>query len=268
MNKFNKVIFWCEFPKEVDWKKFNKIINFKISVFIAAKSKKEFFYWKSKIKSKYVDVGVWPILSKKDGYWFSGFCSKKSIDKLFYFKDLKIKIDLEPPIIDIKYNIYNILKFYGRLLLTKKSKNNDYLNERIIKLDKNSEIILSGLPLPSFISKIYGDSLKNNGNFYRNYFIYSTLMPKFLSPLTNIYYTWFIKKSIRIYKEKVMFAIGCIGHGIFYSEPIYKNINEFDKDMKFLLKNNVKNIVIFELAGLMNRDNPELWLDKIKSYKS
>ena len=55
--RFNKVIFWCEFPNEVDWEIFNKIFKIKSDIYIASKTKKEFLKWKSKIKNEYVKKG-------------------------------------------------------------------------------------------------------------------------------------------------------------------------------------------------------------------
>ena len=51
MNKFNKIIFWCEFPKKIDPKRI-ALIDFNTEVYIAVKSVKEFNYWKKKLKNK------------------------------------------------------------------------------------------------------------------------------------------------------------------------------------------------------------------------
>ncbi len=263
MDQFNKITFWCEFPEEVDWKKVNELIDFQTSVYIASNSRREFLKWKSKIKSKYISVGVWPTLSKEKGYWFSSYCSKESIDKLKEFRGINLKIDLEPPIIQGGYGFIRIITIYTKLLLFKKPKNGFYLNKIIAELSKESEIILSGLPLPKNLAKRYGDNYTEN-NVFRNSFIYSTLTPRILRPIMNIYYKYYIKRSIKNHKDKLMFAVGCIGHGIFYNEPTYNNIKEFEKDLKFLLKNKVKNVVIFDLTGIMKKQNTEEWLKIIK----
>src|SRR3989344_3302370 len=91
------VRFWCEFPEKVNWKNFKKLVNFETEVYVTCKNREEFNFWKKKIKNKFIDVGAWPVLSKEEGYWFSGFLDKKSIDKLNDFDSLKIKIDIEPP---------------------------------------------------------------------------------------------------------------------------------------------------------------------------
>jgi len=55
-------------------------------------------------ESKNITINAWPVLTKQEGYWFSGFTSIKSIDKLKQYKGLNIKIDLEPPLPNFNYN--------------------------------------------------------------------------------------------------------------------------------------------------------------------
>lgn len=267
MKKFDRIVFWCEFPKEVDWNKFNKIISFNIEVYIAARSKKEFNYWKSKIKSKYVkEVGVWPTISENEGYWFSGYSSKDNIDLLKEFKRINMKIDLEPPLLFKEYNFYKLLYIYSKFLFSNRPKNSDYLRKNILDVSKKTKVILSGFPFPKFLSKLYGDEHLIGENIYRNFFIYSTLTPRLFRPLNNIYNRYFIKKAIKKFtSEKTMIAVGCIGHGILGNEPQYKSVKEFEKDLEFVEKQGIKNIVIFDLAGIMNRSNPEEWFLVLKS---
>src|SRR3989338_4111993 len=212
--RFNKVIFWCEFPNEVDWEIFNKIFKIKSDIYIASKTKKEFLKWKSKIKNEYVkNIGAWPVLTKEEGYWFSSYSSKKSIDRLFEFKGIKMKIDLEPPLL-VNYGWLKMVYAYSKLLLFKKAKNHNYINKKILELSKNTEIILSGFPFPKWFSSIYGDRQMNPKNTKRNFFIYRTLIPKILRPILKIYFKYFIKKSINKFGNKnLFFAVGCIGHG-------------------------------------------------------
>src|SRR3989344_359555 len=105
-----KVIFWCEFPKELDFKKLNNLMIFDTEVYFAVKNIKELNAIKKKMKNKNIKIGAWPVIDKKDGYWFSGFISKKDIDKLDEFKGLRVKIDIEPPIYKGKH--YLIKDFF------------------------------------------------------------------------------------------------------------------------------------------------------------
>lgn len=267
MQKFDSLIFWCEFPKEINWKEFNETINFKSEVYIASNSKKEFLLWKSKIKSKQITkVGVWPILTKEEGYWFSGYSSRKSIEKLKEFIGIDMKIDLEPPLLNMDYGFFNIICRYTKFFLLNRTNNKGYLNKIILKLSKKSEIILSGFPFPKFLTSFYIKELESRKNLVKNYFIYSTLIPKMFRSLTRYYNKMFIKNAIKKNKHKVFFAVGCVGHGILGNEPTYRNTYEMEKDLNFLLNNGIRNVVIFDLAGIMKRRNPEEWFNTIRKY--
>ncbi len=261
---FESVTFWCEFPEKVNWKEFQKIIDFPCNVYIAARTRKEFEKEKNKIKSKYVTVGAWPILSFEEGYWFSGLSTKESIDKLKEFKGLKIKIDLEPP---IKFRSYSDIKalFYSiNYFLFKRYPQNKYLLKTIYKLGENTDIIASGYPFPYWLSKKYGGNVQPNKRIRKNYFIYTTYFPQPLKEILYPYYKHFIKKKLK--EENVMFALGCIGPGIFGNERVYKDVDEFRKDLLMFLALGVKHLVIFEIAGIMHREHPEEWIRVIREH--
>jgi hypothetical protein len=84
---------------------------------------------------------------------------------------------------------------------------------------------------------------------------YSTFFPKLLLPIYNFYYKhFFIKKS-----KANFIAIGLIGPGIFNNEPIYKNIKELKRDMKFLKSCNAKELIFFNLESLSHKSKD--WLE-------
>src|SRR3989344_4439459 len=112
MVMFKKIIFWCEFPEQVkDWKATDKLlkkIKIPVEVYTGVQSVNEYRKWKKKTR---IPMYPWPLLSRKEGYWFSGFSSKKSIDKLKQYKGIKMKIDLEPPIPPWSYTTPKIVMF-------------------------------------------------------------------------------------------------------------------------------------------------------------
>ena len=263
MKKVKRFIFWCEFPQEVNWKQVNRLIDFPTEIYITAHTKQEFFTWKKKITNKNITVGVWPILTKHEGYWFSGYTEKKAIDKLKQFQGINMKIDIEPPIIAGKYNIIKLFIIYSKMFLFTRQRNKKYLHNTIDILSKKGKVIISGFAGPQWVLGLYGDTMQDNKKVYKNSFNYSTLMPK----LAYYYpYKYYIKKTIQQYEERALFAVGCIGHGIFGNEPTYTRTKELEKDIQFLIKNNVKNIAIFDLAGIMNKKNPPEWINTIKKY--
>jgi len=265
MSKFKQMLFWCEFPHEVNWNTFNKLLNFETEIYLAVKTKEEFLKYKSKIKNKNVKIiGAWPTLPKKEGYWFSSYTSKKNIDVLNNFKGIPMKIDVEPPLL-VNYGFFKMMFIYTKFLITQKGKNKEYLNKTILELAKHEKIILSGFPFPKIISSLYGDDQLQGKNIERNFFIYSTLIPQPLRFLAKFYFKWFINK---IKKEHVSpyFAVGCIGHGILENEPTYKNSSELETDLKFLIKNKIEKVIIFDLAGIMNKEKPKEWFNILEKH--
>jgi len=254
---FKEVIFWCEFPNRVNWDRVNKI-DFNTEVYLAVKNKKEFLKFKKNIKNKNIKVGAWPVLDKKDGYWFSGFCSKMAIDKLDEFKGLNIKIDIEPPIIKGSGNFITMLRYFLKYLFSK-GKNNDYLAKKINSLN-NKKVIISPIA-PKFLMRKYVGEIKDKKNFYYNHIFYTSMIPKIFRPLFRfLYKLWFMGKDTR----KVYFALGCLDVGIYGSEGIYKNINEFEKDLNYVKKLGIDKIVVFHLSGLFNKKDYKEWLRVVK----
>ncbi len=251
-----KIIFWSEFPEKVDWKKFNSLLKFNVDVYIACKSRKEFSLWEDKIKSKKIKLGVWPVLSKKDGYWFSGFTNKKDVDKLKEFKVLDIKIDLEPPLPKYKYSNFNMLRYLSWILFNK-PKNSKYLEKEILELSKKNKIILNLFPFPKWFLKWKGLYFKIP-NATENYMMYSTYAGSLFRPFIIFLNKRFLRKN----KVK-MCSIGLIGRGILESEGIYKNIEEFKEDLEMVKG---RDIAIYSVESLMNKKRPEEWLKIIEDY--
>lgn len=260
-----RIIFWCEFPKEINWNLMNKLIDFPTEVYFAAKSRKEYLSYKKKIKNKFIKAGAWPVLDKKDGYWFSGYTSKKNIDKLKQFNGINIKIDIEPPIIKGNYNLWLLFRWLFPAII-KNSKNKDYLKKIVYKLNKTNTIILSGFPFPRFILKRFGDDLELKENICKSYMFYSSFSPVLFKHLDYLYFRYFIKNKLKLHKEKVYFALGLIGYGIYKTEPFYKNIKELQKDINFVKKLGLKRIVVYSLESILKRKNPKAWLEIIKHF--
>lgn len=243
-----KIIFWSEFPEQVDWDKVNKEIDFDTEIFIACRDKREFLGLKKKVRNKHISVGAWPVLDKNDGYWFSGQTSKENIDKLDEFKDIPVKLDIEPWIYHGRYGFWKSVFWLAKWVF-KPGKNMAYLNDKINSLHKDS--IVSGFSLPRFLRKRVGMDMGSR----RSYICYTTLGPRLL---LLIYYRFMIK---RITKDN-FFAIGLTNHGIFGNEPVYRNKEELVKDLEFMKKLWVKNIVVYSIEGIIKRG----WLDVVKNH--
>jgi len=262
--KFENVIFWCEFPEKVDWNKINNLFR-KHSVvartYVAVRDRKEFVSFCKRNKNIKIE-GAWPILPKSNGYWFSGFLDKEDIEKLDEFKGLNLKIDIEPPLPRLKFSFLSMLFWLLRYMF-KKQRNKDYLIEKIRELSRHGKIILSSFPLPYFILERFGFLFDKRLRY--NFMFYSSLVPLFLKPFYKAYLKWFIRAKLRSSKN-VFFAVGLISSGIFGKEPAYNNAEELRKDMEFLLRNGVVSCVVYSLEGILERRDPEKWIEVIKEF--
>jgi hypothetical protein len=264
------LLFWCEFPERMNWEDLNSFFishSFTAKIGVACTSRQDFEEKKKSIE-KYSNLNIamaWPVLSKENGYWFSSQTERKDIDSLDQYKGMKIKLDIEPRIPNISSYKNNSFALYLWLFkqLFMKGKNQQYLQEKITELSKTTDIMLSTFPFPDTILISLGMVFDKNMKY--NYIFYSSFFPKPLRMLYRIYMHFFIKRKLK-FSPETFFAAGLLTPGIFNDEPAYKNPGELEKDIKFLLKNNAKNIIIFQLNSFQELKNPSDWLYTIKKY--
>ena len=266
---FNKLVFWCEFPEEVDWKKADDLFkDIKCEVYAAVESVGEYKEYKKKTK---LAIYPWPVLSKKEGYWFSGFTAKSSIDKLKQYKGLRIKIDLEPPLPGWKYSNFRII-CYGIKMAFKKGENNEYLEKVIQEVaGKGSGVVMKNFalinefPFPLWYLKRQGIYFELKPNLNKNYMCYSTFAGGFFRPFVRLYLKWFMGKAVKENKD-VSFSIGLINHGILGREGRYRDADEFRQDLKMVADSGCKNLAVYSLDGILKRDNPGEWVDCLRCW--
>ncbi|MCG2718795.1 MAG: hypothetical protein L6408_08185 [Nanoarchaeota archaeon] len=264
---FKKITLWCEFPDTVYWKKAIKLIDFKVKIYIAVKSKKEFLEYKKKIKSKYITLAAWPILPKSQGYWFSGLTPKKGIDKLKQFKGMDIKIDLEPPIPPFDYNNFKIVLWLIEMFF-RKAKNKKYLRETIYWLAKNNtKILVNEFPLPKFYMEKLGITIEKKYNMTLQMMMYTSPPGRLLRPLVKWYNKRILRKSLKDNKS-MLASIGLIGPGILNTEGYYRNTNDFYGDLEMVQSAGLENVTIYSIDSIMHRENPKEWLDTLKKFTS
>lgn len=257
------IIFWSEFPEKVDWKKLQKLLeelDYRIAIYVPCKTEAQYIWWKQEIKKiapNVQEINVWPILEKKDGYWFSGFTEVYNIDKLDQFKGHKIKIDLEMPPPFYKYNLRFIIK-YILMYIFKKAPNNNYLINKIFNLNKDSAILVNEFPVPKFFLKRWGCYVPAKRGIKKNIMCYSTIFPRF-------YIKQIMKKAFRENKD-ISVSIGLIGPGILKTEPVYKGIKQFKKDLNLVRKIGIKNVAIYSIESILKRKEPRQWLTVLKEF--
>jgi hypothetical protein len=160
-----KITFWCEFPDQVNWLKAKKAIDFDTEIYVTCKSRTDYLVLKKRIETKHIKLGAWPILNKKEGYWYSGHTSKENIDKLDDFPGLRLKIDIEPPIYNGNYTNFKTIMWLVKWIINL-GKNKDYLITKVNKLE--SEKIVNdynNINKLLRILEIMADSLTMNINY-------------------------------------------------------------------------------------------------------
>lgn len=273
---FSKVIFWCEFPRNVDWVYLDKLLKefgLNIEVYVVSKSLIEFKGFESKIKSDYIKINAWPVLDIENGYWFSGFTKKEDIDALKQYKGYSIKIDLEPPIPKWEYSNFKLV-LYGLRQLFRSGENNTYLKQTIYGLAEHKEVgnkislIVNEFPLPSWYLKKQGIYINPKENMIKNIMGYTTFGGPFLRPFLRAYMKYYTKKAVKKYGSRAMFSIGLIGPGILRQENFYSDIKEFKEDLGMINNSGANSVAIYTIEALLKRENSAEWLELIKSYVS
>jgi len=262
---FKRIIFWSEFPETVNWEKTLKLIDFKTQIYIAVKNKKEFLNYKKKIKSKHVSLGAWPTIPKKEGYWFSGFTSKESIDKLKVYKGMNIKIDLEPPIPPFNYSNLKIIWWVIKMYF-KKAKNKDYLRAIIYWLARNNtKILVNEFPLPKFYLEKLGITIEKKKNMTLQLMMYTSPPGKLFRPLIRWYNKKLLKKAFKENKDMIA-SVGLVGPGILKTEGCYGSTKEFKEDLEMVQSVGLKNVTIYSIDSIMRRKKPEEWIKTVKGF--
>ncbi|MBS3167229.1 hypothetical protein J4403_03400 [Candidatus Woesearchaeota archaeon] len=263
---FKKVLFWSEFPNQVDWKKANKYLKklkCKTGVYIASQSLTEYKKYSSQL-DKHDEIGIWIIIPKEKGYWFSGATPKEEITKLKKYKNLNIKIDLEPPIPKFKYSNLKML-FYIIKLYFMKYQNSEYLHKTISEISKDNKIMLNEFLAPKFYLKKTGCYYENK-NITKNVMFYNTIEGKLFIPFLRKINTIYIKSYKKQY-PLLRASVGLIGKGILKNEGVYPDETYLKKDLEVLNNLGLEEIVIYSLESMLKR-NPEKWLKVINQFCS
>lgn len=266
---FKKIVMWCEFPEELNWKRAESLVDKRIHFYVACTSLADFKKIQSKTNLK---LKPWPILSKEKGYWFSGFTEKEDIDSLDQYKGMEIKVDLEPPLPKWRYSTIRMIG-YGLKKIFQKGKNSEYLKEKIEKLAKSSDIelveksitLVNEFPFPKWYLKRQGIFIEPEKHMHKNIMCYTTFAGPILRPIMRLYLKFIIKSEIKKNSD-LMCSIGLIGPGILKTEKVYKNINQFKQDLDMINKLGVKKVAIYSLDTALKREDPKLWFDLIKNY--
>ena len=251
-----RIDFFERFPTEDNLRK-TELINFPSTIYIAADSLDQFKKFENTLFeiNPEVDTGYWPILEKSN--WVSPFSYTYELENLIddlqknqQNKTLKVILDLELPLLNMKLFIINLFSFFkNKRLIEQLFEKADEFNIEIltaewIRSDKLLELLGISYPLEKYphkkIAMFYS-------SIYSFNFIYETAKIRVIHKLDK-------------YGENLQVALGLIARGLAGTIPVIPP-ETLDRDLSFLEDNGIKTAVIFRLGGLN-----ESYLNVIKKY--
>lgn len=231
------ISFFEEFPNKSSLKKID-LIDFDTKIYLGANSFNEFKQYKEKIKNKHVkEVIYWPILSVKQGYWFSPWVNNKHV--VGTFKGLKkepIMIDLELPR-NRKLMLLESINFFKNRFLLRKA-------IREYKGDKYTAEYFSGKSFISSLMQFLGVSMSPHE--FGNKMI--KMIYRSLWDLSDKEFRGYLEYGKIIYKDKFIVGLGCIDVGINGNETLLSP-EELARDIRICKEVGIHEVVIFRLSG-------------------
>jgi hypothetical protein len=234
------ISFYEEYPTKENLEKLN-LINFPTKLYLAAHSFKEFKKYKKQIKSKYVkEIAYWPLLTKKEGYWFSAFTKRKALKRtISELKNTKVPVmwDAELPThpnpLLYLTQLFNF--FPNRKLINNFVKNHKkiyiaeyfFVNNRLEHLFRF--LCLNFAPKKNlFPMRMAYSSLHDFGTFLMNDEI---------------------KKGKQEFKDNFIVAYGTLASG---EDGQHREISLklLKRDLDLAKKHNVNEVVLYRLGGL------------------
>ena len=240
-----KISFFEEYPTDENLEKL-KFLPFKTSLYIAAESVKEFLKLRSKIRSRYKNVGeiiYWPILKVSEGYWFSAFSQNRAIGRTLQeisqsYEKFPILWDAEVPLLNKRLFLTEILNFFKNRKIIKRALNNS---------DPNHPIIVAAFPAKGIIKFLLFLAC---ASFYSGKFSYTDMI--YTSLLKNKNKMEFLKKTVKESKGKFkhyIVSLGLLAGGVEGgASPISKD--DLLREMEFVEKQGIEEVVIYRLGGL------------------
>jgi len=236
------ISFFEEFPNENNFRKL-KLVRGKTNLFLAARSLKEFYEVKKKIKdkSKVKKWVYWPILEKKEGYWISPFSRRQALLRIFgelEVKKMAVMLDLELP------TTKNVWLYAFQSL-------NFGLNKRLIK--EFIETYKGDIYLAEYYPE--GDSKENIlqrlGLHYKNSnnIKIIKMMYHSLHPFKESFVKKQLEHGVKEWGENYIIAYGAIAEGISGRERIL-SAKQLERDLNLAKQAGIEEVIIFRLGGL------------------
>jgi len=234
------ISFYEEYPTKENLEKL-QLIKFPTKLYLGAKSLREFKKIKKQVKSKYVkEIAYWPILTKKEGYWFSPFTKRAALKRTINeLKNTRTSVmwDAELPTHPnpFLYLTQFINFFSNRGLIRKFVKNHK-------KVYVAEYFFINGAIEKLF--RFLGIAFSPKYNTYPMRMAYSSMHDFGIYIMERE-----IVKGKEIFGDKFIIAYGTLASGAIGTEkPISNKI--LKRDLDLAKKHKLKEVVLFRLGGL------------------
>jgi len=240
-----QISFFEEYPTEENLAKL-KLLPFKTSLYLAAESVGQFLELRSRVRRQYKNVDkivYWPILKVSEGYWISTFSKNAAVERII--REINSSKEKFPILWDAELPLLNKKLYFTEFL-------NFFKNRRIIKKilqnsNTNHPIIVAAFPqngISKFLHFLTGAS------FYSGDFLYMDMI--YTSLLRDVNKMEFLKRTVRESRDKFnqyIVALGLIAGGVEGEVPLISK-EDLLKELEFVEKQGIKEVVIYRLGGL------------------
>ena len=241
-------------------------------------------------KSKNVEVWLWPLLSKKNGYWFNQWNSEFYSDYTHQLiHDLEaegvrpagVSMDLEPPPEVLASFLDLVSHFKIKKLLQESKKNVDLalfnkMQERVSELSKalhlkgikthavTTPFVLEDPRHDQIVQKIFGIPLQEKDFDYISFMAYRSEYERILGKMNPRVVYEYSKRSKQQFGDKAAIDLGVVGD-ISYPHEIkgYKKPSELWKDISAAKAGGIDRIQVYALDGM----NEENWFEDVPAKK-
>ncbi len=237
-----KISFFEEFPNKNSLSKL-ELIDFSTRIFLADYHIDSFKLYEKEIISKNKNIKQliwWPVINVNEGYWLSPFSKRSALLRVFHslmHENISILWDAELP-----RNRYLLLSQMFKFFRNKK------LIKAFFKKYKSNIYTAEYGFSNKFLNILFGYfGFYFNPNEYNNYVIkmlYSSMHKRSDLDMENI-----IKEGVKNYGDKFVVGLGVLAVGINGNESIISK-EILERDLNICKKYNIKEVVIFRLAGL------------------
>ena len=238
-----RISFFEEFPTKENLAKL-KLVTWKTKLYIAARSLGEFKKVSSGLKCECI---YWPILDKREGYWFSPFSQRKAMLRVLNeVKDVPVMIDAELPRRSPMLHITQFFNFFRNRKLIR-----DFL------LDHPGTYVAEYWPVGKIEGLMSFMGLHYDPRTYNNKVIkmfYHSMLPFNEKRVLKQF-----DRGKKAYGKNFMVGYGTIAKGILGNEPML-SLEQLRKDLE--LAAGIEEVVIFRLGGL-NKEYVSVMCDEV-----